>query len=353
MSSALTRRLIVHPERGSREEERVVPGDEQLLDRFLHGEPEVSEAAFRALVKRHGPMVMGVCRHVLNQDEDAEDAFQATFLTLARKAESIRDQRLLSAWLYEVAYRIAIRARSTAARRRDQEKAGAALTSMSTLPQHEHEAAWAELRPVLHDELNRLPEKYRLPIILSYLEGRTNEEVAGLLCWPVGTVKGRLSRARDLLRTRLLRRGLVLSAAFLCSAFTHGVTFAEVVPESLVARTRTRALRMRAVGEATQAGAPEPMLPGPSTAGPTPRPPTPQPAPRRGHARWLLGIAMHLFAALIVLAMLSSLWIFSDPGTTRRFKRTALYLTTGQSFDGCHTTAAATGTALPPRNDER
>jgi len=102
--------------------------------------------------------------------------------------------------------------------------------------QHET-AAWNELRPVLHAEVNRLPEKYRLPVILSYLEGKTNEEVADLLHWPVGTVKGRLSRARDLLRSRLMRRGLCLSAAFLVTALAEGRVFAEAVPLELVQRT--------------------------------------------------------------------------------------------------------------------
>ena len=98
-------------------------------------------------------------------------------------------------------------------------------------------AAWNELRPVLHAEVERLPEKYRIPVILSYLEGKTNEEVAALLHWPVGTVKGRLSRARDLLRSRLMRRGLYLSAAFLMTALVAGTVFAEVVPLELVKQT--------------------------------------------------------------------------------------------------------------------
>jgi hypothetical protein len=98
-------------------------------------------------------------------------------------------------------------------------------------------AAWNELRPILHAEVERLPERYRIPVILSYLEGKTNEEVAALLRWPVGTVKGRLSRARDLLRSRLVRRGMTLSAAFLMTALSHGTVFAEVVPADLVRRT--------------------------------------------------------------------------------------------------------------------
>ena len=106
------------------------------------------------------------------------------------------------------------------------------------VPDRQHQdAAWNELRPVLHDEVRRLPDKYRIPVILSYLEGKTNEEVAELLQWPVGTVKGRLSRARALLRSRLTRRGMALSAAFLITALTDGAVFAEVVPPDLVKRT--------------------------------------------------------------------------------------------------------------------
>ncbi len=240
-----SKRLIAHPDPGQRITHVESLNDEQLLARFLEDGADSSEEAFRTLVVRHGPMVMSVCRHVLHRHEDAEDAFQATFLALARKADTIRHAGLLAGWLHEVAYRIAIRARSTAARRRDQERQGAAMSASTTPPQHENDVAWTELRPVLHDEINRLPEKYRLPIILSYLEGRSNEEVARLLEWPTGTVKGRLFRARGLLRTRLMRRGLSLSAAFLYMALSQNVVCAEGVPENLIDRTLKRALRAR------------------------------------------------------------------------------------------------------------
>ena len=156
-------------------------------------------------------MVLGICRHVLNQHQDAEDAFQATFLVLARKGATIRNRRVLAGWLHEVAHRIAIKARASAVRRRTIERQGMAMSPPAIEPDNQDEAAaWNELRPVLHAEVERLPDKYRIPVILSYLEGKTNEEVAELLRWPVGTVKGRLSRARDLLRSRLMRRGLAL-----------------------------------------------------------------------------------------------------------------------------------------------
>jgi RNA polymerase sigma factor (sigma-70 family) len=220
-------------------EERVETlSDEQLLDWFLNRDDGSAEVAFRAIVLRHGPMVLGVCRHILNQLQDAEDAFQATFLVLARKASSIRDRRVLARWLYEVAYRIAMRARTNGVRRRTHERQGGEMAATVSSDNH----GWVELRPVLHEEVNRLPEKYRLPVILCYLEGRTNEEVADLLKWPVGTVKGRLSRARELLRSRLSRRGLALSAAFLVSALGNGTVIADMVPPRLVDETVSSAL---------------------------------------------------------------------------------------------------------------
>jgi RNA polymerase sigma factor (sigma-70 family) len=156
--------------------------DEELLEQFLTGEEPGSQEAFRTVVVRHGPMVLGICRHVLNQDQDAEDAFQATFLVLARKGASIRHRRVLAGWLHEVAYRIAIKLRGNSARRRILERQSMAMLPPESEPDDQAErAAWNELRPVLHEEINRLPDKYRLPVILSYLEGKTNEEVAELL----------------------------------------------------------------------------------------------------------------------------------------------------------------------------
>jgi RNA polymerase sigma factor (sigma-70 family) len=214
--------------------------DEELLDRFVDGGDDAAEAVFRAIVVRHGPMVLGVCRHVLNQLQDAEDAFQATFLVLARKAGSIRDRRVLAHWLYEVAYRIAMRAKSNGGRRRALERQGGEMAATVSVDNH----GWIELKPVLHEEVNRLPEKYRVPVILCYLEGKTNEEVAQLLHWPVGTVKGRLSRARDILRSRLTRRGLALSAALLVTSLSNGTVIADVVPCNLIDETVTNAMRI-------------------------------------------------------------------------------------------------------------
>jgi RNA polymerase sigma factor (sigma-70 family) len=186
--------------------------DERLLEEFLGGDVLESQAAFRAIVVRHGPMVLAICRHVLDGDHDAEDALQATFLSLARKGAAISDRRALSGWLRGVAYRTALRARARASRRRIAERQAIAMAPARQAAGDPDEiVSLRELRPVLHEEVVRLPEKYRVPVILSYLEGRTNEEVAELLRWPVGTVKGRLMRARRMLRSRLSRRGMALS----------------------------------------------------------------------------------------------------------------------------------------------
>jgi RNA polymerase sigma factor (sigma-70 family) len=212
--------------------------DDEIVDQFLSGDEIDSDHAFRTLVERHGPMVLGVCRQVLDHDADAEDAFQLTFLVLARKVASVRNRAILGAWLHEVAYRTAVKTRVKIIRRRSLERQSVSMSPSEFVPDSQHhDAAWNELRPVLHDEVRRLPDKYRIPIILSYLEGRTNEEVAKLLQWPVGTVKGRLSRARALLQSRLVRRGVTLSAAFLLSALADGAVFAEVVPPELVTKT--------------------------------------------------------------------------------------------------------------------
>jgi RNA polymerase sigma factor (sigma-70 family) len=177
------------------------PADADLVARFaLAGD----EAAFGELVRRHGPMVLGVCRRLLPNRHDAEDAFQATFLLLARNAAAIRKRDAVGSWLYGTAYRVASRARGDAARRRAREGKAAAAPVYDPRV----EAAWRELRPILDDELNRLPEKYRRPLVLCYLQGLTNAEAARLLGWTKGTVSGRLARARDLLRARLKRRGV-------------------------------------------------------------------------------------------------------------------------------------------------
>ncbi|HEY7308021.1 MAG TPA: sigma-70 family RNA polymerase sigma factor [Gemmataceae bacterium] len=181
--------------------------DGQLLARFVR---QREEEAFAALLRRHGPMVWGVCRRILADADTAEDAFQATFLVLLRKAGSIRRPDRLANFLYGVAYRTAAKANALRARRQVHE--GQSLVEVSVT---DDDPGWRELRPLLDEELQRLPEKYRAPLVLCYLEGKTYVETARALGWAEGTVSGRLARARDLLRSRLLRRGLVLSAGSL------------------------------------------------------------------------------------------------------------------------------------------
>jgi RNA polymerase sigma factor (sigma-70 family) len=181
-----------------------IRSDEQLIDTFLTGEKEDSETAFETLVKRHGPMVLGVCRHVLRRVQDAEDAFQATFLVLARKAGTIHNREILGCWLHEVAYRTAIRARERRARSTPRMEIQEVQESH---PGPENAASRDELRLHLRAEVDRLPAMYRSLVLHTYMEGKSNEQVARLLRCPVGTVKGRLSRARDLLRARLSLRG--------------------------------------------------------------------------------------------------------------------------------------------------
>ena len=187
--------------------------DAQLVGRFTSNRDSTAESAFRELVHRHGPMVMGVCRQILRRAQDAEDAFQATFLILVRKARSVQVRDTLAPWLYGVAYRTAQRARASGARYRQGEPE--LLLAIKAEPV---DVTQFDLRPVLQEELGRLPEKYRSPIVLCHLEGKTHEEAARMLRWPIGTVSGRLSRGRELLKSRLERRGLAVPSLALGSS---------------------------------------------------------------------------------------------------------------------------------------
>ncbi len=209
----------------ARAEECDGQSDGQLLRQFA---ARRDEGAFATLLRRHGPLVLGVCRQVLGDAPDAEDAFQATFLVLARKASSIRRQSL-AAWLHRVAVNVSRTARAGAARRRAHERRAA----LAAPADHVDEAALRDWQPILHEEVDRLPAKYRLPVVCCYLEGKTHDEAARQLGWPVGTVKGRLARARDLLRTRLARRGLALTAAATAAALARGTATAAVPPALL------------------------------------------------------------------------------------------------------------------------
>ena len=193
----------------------------ELLERFTRGK---DEAAFEALIARHGPMVLGVCRQLLRDPNDVDDAFQATFLVLVRKAATLQRRDLLGNWLYGVAFRVATRARVMAARRAAKAPHGQEpfdrlegdRDGMDTIPDRASGLS-PEPRPWLHEEVGRLPEKYRVPVVLCYFEALTHEEAAQRLGCPLGTVKGRLSRARELLRKRLNRRGMAFSATALAS----------------------------------------------------------------------------------------------------------------------------------------
>ena len=203
--------------------------DGELLERFAGRR---DQAAFAALVQRHGPMVMGVCRRLLRDRHEAEDAWQATFLILVRKAGAIARRELLAGWLYGVAYRTARQARRVAARRRMRERTDGDLVAPASVPVD----VWPDLRPILDEEIQRLPEKYRLPVILCYFENRTNTEAARLLNCPRGTIATRLARARDRLRVRLTQRGVTLSAGGVALALSQEAVPA-AVPGVLVQAT--------------------------------------------------------------------------------------------------------------------
>jgi RNA polymerase sigma factor (sigma-70 family) len=187
--------------------------DAQLLERFVGRRDATS---FEALVARHGPMVLSVCRGILRDPNDAEDAFQATFLILVKKAGSIRGQVVLGGWLYQVAHRVAIQANIAAVRRRAREwEAG----QMKTASAPAGSVGGDDLLPVLHEEIARLPEKYRLPILLCDLEGLPHVQAAGQLHWSERTLRRRLAEARDRLKSRLARRGLTPDGAMLGAVF--------------------------------------------------------------------------------------------------------------------------------------
>jgi RNA polymerase sigma factor (sigma-70 family) len=214
--------------------------DAALLQRFAAGR---DGAAFEELLLRHGPMVLGTVRRVLNHEADAEEAFQATFLVLARRAAGL-GRVALGPWLHGVARRTAAHARAARARRQARERRAAVMAAVEP----SDEAVWRDLRPALDEEVGRLPARYRAAVVLCYLEGKTYEEAAALLGCPKGTLAARLSRARERLRGRLVGRGVVLSAAAL------GVALAEA-PAAVPAPLRTATLRAALPSAAVPAGA--------------------------------------------------------------------------------------------------
>jgi RNA polymerase sigma factor (sigma-70 family) len=203
--------------------------DRQLLRRFLN---QRDEAAFAALLDRHGAMVLRVCRRVLHDGHEAEDAFQATFLILARKAGTIRKQQSLSSWLYSVAYHVAVRARAGAARREELTSRAPRPASVDPLA----EVSGRELLSVLDEEMQQLPDKYRAPLVLCYLEGRTQDEAAHQLGWSPQMLRGRIDRGRAALQRRLMRRGFGLSSA-LAGSLLEEMSAPAAAPALLITRT--------------------------------------------------------------------------------------------------------------------
>jgi RNA polymerase sigma factor (sigma-70 family) len=244
--------------------------DRQLLERYTAGGRDpAGEAAFAALVGRHGPMVLGVCRQLLGDAQHAEDAFQAVFLVLAQKAHSIRDSDLLGNWLYGVAIRTARCARQQIARRRRREEGGvmkgpgdgaatgaglcASAPAEPTAPPADRPAIDREQAEAIHGEVDRLPRAFRLPVVLCYFEGLTLEEAARRLRCPAGTIRSRLARARDKLRDSLARRGIVVPAAALGAVLAPRSASASVPP--LLCDSTTRAALAFAARHAVTGGA--------------------------------------------------------------------------------------------------
>ena len=225
--------------------------DAQLLQEYIDRR---DQAAFAAIVQRHGPMVWGVCRRVLTSHHDAEDAFQATLLVLVRRAASIASPELLANWLYGVAHQTAIKARATSARRKGRERQ---VTEMPE-PAVSEPDRWNDLQYALDEELSRLPDIHRVVLVLCDLEGKTRKEAALDLGLAEGTVASRLARARAILAKRLAHRGVALSSSALAAALLHNAASASV-PDSVVLSTISAA-NLFAAGPAATAGALSPKV---------------------------------------------------------------------------------------------
>jgi RNA polymerase sigma factor (sigma-70 family) len=209
--------------------------DGQLLDRFVQRR---EEEVFEAIVRRHGPMVWGVCRRVLRDHHDAEDAFQTTFVVLARKAASVMIREKLGNWLYGVAYQTAMKARAMRSKRRWREGQVSDMPKPMAVPNDLRD----DLAEALDWELSRLPEKYRIPIVLCELQGMSQKEAANQLGWPIGTVSSRLSRARSMLAKRLTRRGLSLSVGSLAVLLAQESASASMPTQLIISTARAASL---------------------------------------------------------------------------------------------------------------
>jgi polysaccharide export outer membrane protein len=216
--------------------------DGELLGLFTDHRGEPAELAFAALVERHGSMVLRVCRSVLHNDHDVQDAFQATFLILVRRAGAVRKRESVGSWLHGVALRVSACARTAEARRHRHEQRAAARVPVRSIDEPDAH----EIAAVLHQELGRLPERYRTVVVLCYLEGLTCEAAAQRLGWPVGTVKSRLARGRDRLLRRLIRRGFGPEEASTTRPVTSSLVPVPLVSETVQAMVRFAAGRSAA-----------------------------------------------------------------------------------------------------------
>jgi RNA polymerase sigma factor (sigma-70 family) len=244
MASASLSSVLRHVRRAVLLSEGAAQTDGDLLSRYL---TERDEAAFESLLTRHGGMVLGVCRRILRNEADAQDAFQATFLVFVRKAASIQPRAMVGNWLYGVAQRTSLKARAMNRQRQEHARLATPL-----FPTASREQAQVELQDLLDRELSRIPNKYRAPVVLCGLEGRSLKEAAQQLDCPAGTVASRLARGRDLLAKRLVRRGLALSSAALVLALAREASAASV-PTALFAAT-AQAVSASAAGQTLVAG---------------------------------------------------------------------------------------------------
>jgi RNA polymerase sigma-70 factor (ECF subfamily) len=264
--------------------------DKQLLARFFRRR---EDAAFAALVQRHGPLVFRVCRRVLADANDAEDAFQATFLVLVRKGGSLKQPERLACWLYGVASRTARKIKVRSAIRSKHEREANPMPVSADVDR----LTLQELQAILDEEIGKLPEKYALPLTLCYLEGKTNAQAAALLGWPEGSISRRLSRARELLRSRLVRRGLAMSAALIAAVFTRSAQASP--PAGLLANTAS-------AGNLLLRGVPLEELVSKQTAAVV------QEVLSGSHSLAKLSAAAFLATGSVALAILIGLWQFSS-----------------------------------------
>jgi RNA polymerase sigma factor (sigma-70 family) len=228
MATKQTSTILQHARRAALSQDGAGLTDAELLGCFVEHR---DEGAFAALVRRHGPMVWGVCRRLLNQ-QDAEDAFQATFLVLVRKAAAVVPRGMVGNWLYGVAHQTALHARRTAARRKARERQVADMPEPAVVEQE----LWNDLQPLLDQELSRLPDKYRAVLVLCDLESLTRKEAAQQLGCPEGTIAGRLARARAMLARRLTQRGIAVSSGALAAVLAQNAASA-CVPAAVLSST--------------------------------------------------------------------------------------------------------------------